>query len=99
MIGAWLLLTCLAGAVVLITEGRRAYLWHHGGMGERTAHDEYARVRREWPDTAEARLSEAEFVRHYVASRPGAVPYVIAVLLLVLIGVPASCTLMMGWWS
>jgi len=98
MIGAWLLLMCLAGALVLITEGRRAYVWHHGGVGEHAAHDEYARVRRERPDAAEARLSEAEFVRYYVAAHPGAAPYVIAMLLLVLIGMPVSCALMMEWW-
>jgi hypothetical protein len=66
-------------------------------VGEREARLEHARIRREQPDTAEARLSEAEFVRYRVASRPGAAPFLVAALLLLLIGLPASYALLAAW--
>jgi hypothetical protein len=97
MIGAWLMLLYVATVLFLIAESWRAYAWHHRGVGGRMALVEYARIRREQPDTAEARLPEAEFVRYYVGLRPGLTRYVIAALLLVLIGLPASCALMAGW--
>ncbi|HET7592997.1 MAG TPA: hypothetical protein VFK00_08350 [Rhodanobacteraceae bacterium] len=97
MIGAWLMLLCVAAVLFLIAESWRAWAWHHRGVGERKALVEYARIRREQPDTAEARLPEAEFVRYYVGLRPGIARYAIVALLLVLIGLPASCALMAGW--
>lgn len=97
MIGTGLMLLCVAAAAFLTWEAWRAWRWHHRGGGEREARLEYARMRRERADIAEARLPEAEFVRYHVASRPGATPYLIAVLLLLLIGLPASCALMAGW--
>jgi hypothetical protein len=97
MIGAWLMLLCVAAVLFLITESWRAWAWHHRGVGARKALAEHARIRREQPDTAEARLPEAEFIRYYVGLHPGVARYVIAALLLVLIGLPASCALMAGW--
>ncbi|MGH8190902.1 MAG: hypothetical protein ACREP2_05595 [Rhodanobacteraceae bacterium] len=97
MIGTWLMLLCVAAVLFLLTKSWRAYLWHHRGTGERKAHDEYARIRREQPDTAEARLPEAEFIRYYVDLRPGIARYLIATLLLLLIGLPASCAVVAGW--
>ena len=97
MIGAGLMLLCVAAAVFLLMETWRAWVWHHRGGGEREAHAEYARMRRQRIDTAEARLPEAEFVRYFVDSRPGATGYAIAVLLLLLIGLPAAAALMTGW--
>jgi hypothetical protein len=97
MIGAWALLLCVAAVLFLATAGWRAYVWHHRGVGECQAHAAYARIRRDRPDIAEARLSETEFVRYYVASRAGIAPYVIALLLLMLLGLPASWALMAGW--
>lgn len=97
MIGAGLMLLCVAAAVFLLMETWRAWVWHHRGGGEREAHAEYARMHRERVDTAEARLPEPEFVRYYVGSRPGATGYAVAVLLLLLIGLPAAVALMAGW--
>lgn len=97
MIGTWLMLACVAAVLFLITESWRAHAWHHRGVGARKALVEYARIQREQPDIAEARLPEAEFVRYYVDLRPGIARYVIAALLLVLVGLPASCVLMAGW--
>ncbi|HEX5353381.1 MAG TPA: hypothetical protein VFW60_04820 [Rhodanobacteraceae bacterium] len=100
MIGAGLMLLCVAASAFLLMETWRAWAWHHRGVGERQALVEYARIRREQPDTAEARLPEAEFVRYHVASRPGATPFLVAALLLLLIGLPASCALLAGWsWN
>ena len=100
MIGTWLMLACVAGACALGLRAWCAWSWHHRGAGRRAACLEYARMRRERTDTAEARLREAEFVRYRVSSRPGATRYVIAALLLLLIGLPASCALMAGWpWN
>lgn len=97
MIGAGLMLLCVAAAVFLLMETWRAWVWHHRGEGERTARDEYARIHRECPDTAEARLSETEFVRYRLDSRAGPTGYLVAALLLLLIGLPASWALVAGW--
>lgn len=100
MIGAGLMLLCVAAAVFLLVEAWCAWVWHHRGEGEREAHLEYARMRREHADTAEVRLPEAEFVRYRVDSRPGPAGYLVAALLLLLIGLPASCALLAGWpWN
>ncbi len=50
MIGKWLMLLCVAGVLVLVTQCWRAYLWHHrgagagagAGVGERKTHIKYA---------------------------------------------------------
>lgn len=96
MIGAGLMLLCVTAAVFLATEGWRAWRWHRGGEGAHAARAEHARIRRERPDSAEARLPEAEFIRYHVSLRPGALRYVVATLLLLLIGLPASCALITG---
>jgi hypothetical protein len=92
MIGALLMLACVAGAIYMLVKMFKAYHWHNQGTGERNGHAEYARIQREQPDSAEARLSEAEFVNQYVASRPGMARYLIFGLLLAFIGIPAACT-------
>ena len=100
MIGTWLMLACVAGACVLGLRAWWAWSWHHRGGGRRAAYIAYARMRRDRVDTAETRLREAEFVRYHVASRPGATRYLLAALLLLLIGLPTSCALMGGWpWN
>lgn len=96
MIGAGLMLLCVAAAAFLMVEAWRAWVWHHRG-GERKAHAEYLRMRRERVDNAEARLTEAEFIRYRLDSRPGPTGYLVAALLLLLIGLPASCALLVGW--
>ncbi|TAN06465.1 MAG: hypothetical protein EPN38_08390 [Rhodanobacteraceae bacterium] len=97
MIGIGLMLACGAAAVVLCLRACRAYGWRHRGVGERQARVEYARMHRDGVDTAEARLSEAEFIRYRVASRPGASRYVAAALAMVLMGLFAFWGLMAGW--
>lgn len=97
MIGTALLLLCTSAATLLLSQAWRAWRWHRCGEGARQARAEYARLRRDQADTAEARLPEAEFVRYRVSLRPGALRYLIAALLLLLIGLPAAWTLMAGW--
>lgn len=92
MTGVLMMLLCVAGAIYMLAKMYKAYHWHNQGVGERSAHAEYARIQREQPDSAEARLSEAEFVNQYVASRPGMARYLIGGLLLAFIGIPAACT-------
>ena len=99
MIAASLMLLCGTVAAFLIMQAGRAWAWHHRGLGERAAHAEYARMRHERVDTAEARLPEADFVRYYVGLRPGAARYAIAAMLLLAVGLTGSCALMGGWLS
>ncbi len=89
MIGILLGSACAASEVFMMVKIYQSWTWHHRGLGERTARAEYARIRREQPDTAEARLSEAEFVRYRVATRPGVTLYIVAALLLALLGLSA----------
>lgn len=91
---AWLTAITAAG---LLMQAWRAWRWHHRGAGARVARLDYARIRRDRPDTAEARLSEAEFVRYRVSLRPGAPRYVLAAVVVLLIGLPAAWALMVGW--
>ena len=93
MFGVLLMLLCAAGAIFLMVKMYKSYTWHNQGVGERDARAEYARIKRDQPDSAEARLSEAEFVRNHVAARPGMARYLIGAVVLVLVGLPASCTL------
>lgn len=96
MIATWLMLACVAGAFALGLRAWWAWTWHHG-RGEQRAHAEYRRMQREHTDTAEARLPEAEFVRYRVSMRPGAFRYVLAALLLLLVGLPVAYALTAGW--
>jgi hypothetical protein len=90
MIGTWLTGLCAAAGVFLLLGAWRAYLWHHRGAGERSARIEYARIRRENPDTAEARLTENEFIRYHVASRSGATAWLTYALLAFTVGLSVS---------
>ena len=85
MMGAGLVLLGMAASAFLLMKTWRAWAWHHRGVGEREARVEHARIRHEQPDTAEARLSEAEFVHYYVSARPGIAPYIAGAVLLLLV--------------
>ena len=91
--GIVLMLIVTVAAIYMVVKAHKANFWHNQGVGERSARAEYSRLQREQPGSAEARLSEAEFVQQYVASRPGAWRYIAGALLLVFIGLPASCTI------
>src|SRR3546814_12491087 len=81
----------VGAANTMVVKMYKAFGWHNKGVGERNAQAEYARMRREQPDSADARLSEAEFVSQYVGARPGMARYLIGGLLIAFVGVPASC--------
>lgn len=97
MIGAWLMVACVAAALFQLAHGWQAWAWHHRGEGARLARAEYARLHREHVDNAEARLSEAEFVSYFVSARPGITRFVLAAVSLLLLGLPAAWALMAGW--
>jgi hypothetical protein len=61
--------------------------------GERKAHAEYARLKREQPDAASIRVSEAEFVDDFVRNGPSPWKWAAIVMLLLCVGLPASCAL------
>ena len=86
MFGIALVLAWASGEIFMLVSIYRSWMWHHRGDGARKAHAEYARIRAEQPDIAEARLTESEFVHYYVAARPGMTPYIVAALVLLLIG-------------
>lgn len=90
--GIVLMLIVTVAAVYMVVKAHKANFWHNQGVGERAARAEYGRLQREQPGSAEARLSEAEFVQQHVASRPGMWRYIAGALLLVFIGLPVSCT-------
>ena len=100
MVRTWLMLACVAAAFLLLVKAWMAWTWHHRGEGERRAGIEYDRMRRDAVDTAEARLTKPEFVRYFVASRPRATRYLIAAIVLLLVGLPASGLLPANWpWN
>lgn len=84
------MLVVIVAAVYCLVKAWGAANWHNRGVGERAARAEFARMQREQPDSAEARLSESEFVNQYVAARPKAWRYITGTLLLVFIGMPLS---------
>lgn len=90
--GTVLILIVVAAAIYMLVKAHKANFWHNHGVGERVARAEYGRLQREQPGSAEARLSEAEFVQQRVAARPGMWRYIVGVLVLVFIGLPVSCT-------
>lgn len=92
MIGVLLMVLCVAAIIYMMVKFYKSFAWHNQGVGERDGRAEYARIQREQPDSAEARQSEPEFVRNYVASRPGIGRYIAGAILLMLIGIPAACT-------
>jgi len=65
--------------------------FRYTSLGERKARAEYGRIKREHPDAPEARVTEAEFVEHFVRTGPSPWKYVLAVFGLVLVGLPVSC--------
>lgn len=90
MIGAWLMALCALTGTALALEGWQAYRWHHRHVGEQAARAEYARLRRDAVDSAESRLSEAEFIRYYVNARPAPARYLIAAAVLLIGGLPVA---------
>lgn len=63
-------------------------MWHFFGGGERKARAEYARIAREMPDSADAKISEAEFIVKYIANGPRVWVWFIALVGTFIVGVP-----------
>ena len=88
--GGFLFLVCVVGAIYSVVKAHQARSWHMQGVGERQGRAEYARISREQPDSADGRLSEAEFVDKFVNSKPGAWRYIVFTLLFVFVGFPIT---------
>jgi hypothetical protein len=89
------IIACIAVSTYFLFKGYSAFLWHNLGRGERKARAEYARIRREQTDSADAKLSEAEFVEKFVSARPGFWRYFSYSSLVLLVGMPASCAILL----
>lgn len=72
---------------------RAVYLgWtRYGGQGERQARAEHARIVREEPDSANARISEAEYVNTFFNNGPSFVKNIAIAALIAIVGIPMSC--------
>jgi len=86
-------LAVLAGVVYFMVKLFQAQHWHYMGGGDRKARAEYARLSRENPDSPDAKLSEAEFVQRFVTQQPGMLRYLGYAMLLLIVGLPASCAI------
>jgi len=91
--GTILGLAVVAGVLYLMFKAFQSQHWHAMGGGDRKARAEYARLSRENPDSPDARLSEAEFVEKFVNQMPGMFRYVGYSLLLLIVGLPVSCSM------
>lgn len=92
--GGLLLLACMAGTVYFAAKGFKALQWHASGAAEREGRAEYGRIRREQPDSADGRLSEAEFLNSFVKSRAGGKRYMLYALLFTFVGWPIAGVIM-----
>ena len=89
--GLLLMFAVFVATIWVVIKSNMAYSFHNRGVGERKAKAEYARIKREQPDSAEAQISEAEFVEQYVSAVPGVRRYILIALLLLVVGLPVSC--------
>jgi len=76
---------------IMFAKALPAGMFHYYGAGVRKGRAEYGRIKREQPDSPDARLSEAEFVDRFVSEGPKPWKYVLLALLLMFIGFPLSC--------
>ncbi len=83
----------LIAAVWITAKGVKAKNWHEGGVGELKGKAEYGRIKREEPDSPDAKLSEAEFVVKFVSSEPGVVRYALLGFVIAFVAIPASCVM------
>lgn len=94
MIGFLLMgLVVLALLYVLFGKVYPAMAFRYMGRGERKARAEYQRIKREHPDSPEARRSEAEFVEDFVQHGPSPWKWVAIMFALAVGGIPVSCVI------
>lgn len=65
--------------------------FRYTGVGERKGRAEYQRIKREHPDSREAKLSEAEFVENFVQAGPSPWKSIALLILLLILGLPMAC--------
>ena len=86
-----LILLSIGALIWALIKYVKAMSWHHGGLGERKAKAEYGRIKRDDSNSADAQLSEAEFIDKFVSSAPKAIRYGMFAALICLVIMPASC--------
>lgn len=98
MLGLILTVASFIACFVFMVKMVLAMKWHGGvmgpGIGERKGKAEYGRIKRESPTSADAQLSEAEFVEKFISTRPRPARYVMYVLAICFVLIPVSCTMM-----
>ena len=95
-LGILLALLSFIGVIYLLVKAFTATQWHYNKLGERKALAEYGRIKRESPTSSDATLSEGEFVFNYVNSKGKPWKYVLFLVIIALVILPASCALMMA---
>jgi hypothetical protein len=90
------LLAVIAASIWVVIKSNMAVNWHNRGVGERKARAEYGRLQRKEPESPGAGLSESEFVESFVSAKPKAGRYILYAILLLFLGLPASCVLVMN---
>ena len=92
MFGILLMFVIFGIAVFLIaTKIIPGMYFQYGGRGERQGRAEYGRIKREQAESADARLSEAEFVDRYVRNGPSPWKWVAIMFALAILGIPMAC--------
>lgn len=94
MIGFLLMLAILIAMIYLMFfKLYPSIFFRWAGGGDRKARAEYGRIKRENPDSPQAKISEAEFVENFIKQSPHPVKYIVAILLLLIVGLPMSCVI------
>ena len=94
--GMLLALLSFIGAIYLLVKAFTATQWHYNKLGERKALAEYGRIKRESPTSSDAMLSEGEFVFNYINGKAKPWKYVLLLVIIALVIIPASCALMIA---
>lgn len=91
-----ILLMLIVFAAILYVVFAKVYpslAFRYAGTGERKARAEYGRIKRERPDSADAKITEAEFVENFIRQGPSPWKWVIIAVALMLVGIPVACTI------
>jgi hypothetical protein len=84
----------LGATLFIYVKIAQAFSWHRH-KGARVAKAEFGRLLREQPQSADAQLSEGEFVEKFVSARVGTWVWVLAGLAMAVVGLPLLVTLSM----
>lgn len=87
------MLAWIAALLYVVIKTSRVIAWRTQ-TGEPDARAEYGRIVREQPGSTDAKISEAEFVKKFIAdNKPNVWVWILISVGLFLIGGPAACTI------